>query len=73
MHNKDILIADIDCGKFKPTCQSFNVQEYPTLIVFRDGKRFEKYVGPRTSDAIKNYVDKFIAKRKIKDKKLDNL
>lgn len=69
-HQKDILIADFDCGKYKAACQSYNIKEYPTLIIFKDGKRFEKYIGARTTQDLINYVDKFIAKRKIKDKKL---
>jgi thioredoxin-like negative regulator of GroEL len=68
-----MLIADMDCGKYKATCQSFNVQEYPTLIIFKDGKRFEKFIGPRTTETITNYVEKFILKRKIKDKKMENV
>ncbi|KAG5684015.1 hypothetical protein PVAND_013268 [Polypedilum vanderplanki] len=65
--SEDILIAEMDCGKFKPICQKFNVREYPTLIIFKDGKRFERYIGPRTTKDFVNYIDKFIAKRKIKD------
>lgn len=65
--SSEILIAEIDCGKFKPTCQKFNVREYPTLIMFQDGKRFEKYIGPRTTNDIVTYVKKFLEKRKVKD------
>lgn len=69
-NSKDILIADMNCGKYKSTCQSFNVREYPTLIMFKDSKRFEKYIGKRSTNDLINYVEKFISKRKIKDKKL---
>ena len=63
----DILIADFDCGAFKPICQKYNVREYPILIMFRDGKRFERYIGPQTSNDIISYLKKFIEKRKLKD------
>lgn len=63
----DVLIADIDCGAFKPLCQKFGVREYPVLIMFRDGKRFERYIGPRTSNDIIGYLKKFVEKRILKD------
>lgn len=66
-HNPDILIADMNCDNEKAVCQKFNIKEYPKLLMFRDGKRFERYIGPRTTNDIIKYVRKFLAKRKLKD------
>jgi hypothetical protein len=43
------------------------------LIIFRDGKRFERYIGERTSKDIIQYVEIFVKKRKIKDAKEQKL
>lgn len=66
-HQSDVLIAEIDCGAYKSICQKFNVREYPTLLMFRDGKRFERYIGPRTSNDIISYIKKFLVMRKLRD------
>jgi hypothetical protein len=37
--------------------------------MFKKGKRYEKYVGARTTKDMTAYVEKFIEKIKAKDKK----
>lgn len=50
------MIAEIDCESYKSLCQKFKVREYPTIIMFRNGFKFEKYVGERTKPDFVSYV-----------------
>lgn len=54
------MIAEVDCEDYKPLCRSFKIREYPTLIMFKDGVKFEKYVGLRTKEDIIEYIDNFL-------------
>lgn len=44
------------------------VQGYPSLIIFKDGKRVEEYSGSRDIDDLKDFVD-----RHAKDSSKDEL
>jgi thioredoxin-like negative regulator of GroEL len=56
------MIAEMDCEpeKNKKICKSFKVTGYPALIFFKDGKKFEKYIGERKLEELKIYVDDFL-------------
>lgn len=53
-----VTIAKIDCTQHRPICQDFEVKGYPTLLWIEDGKKVEKYAGPRTHEDLKAYVEK---------------
>lgn len=63
-----ILIAEIDCEPElnKQVCKVFGVTAYPSLFIFKNGIKDEKYLGERTKDALVKYADKFI-KAAVKD------
>lgn len=52
-----VSISKIDCTQYRSICQDFEVKGYPTLLWIEDGKKVEKYAGPRTHDDLKAYVD----------------
>lgn len=51
-------ISKIDCTQYRPICLDFEVKGYPTLLWIEDGKKIEKYSGPRTIEGLKEYVEK---------------
>ncbi|XP_052899921.1 thioredoxin domain-containing protein 5 homolog [Anopheles moucheti] len=55
-HERDIRVSKIDCTQYRPICTDFEVKGYPTLLWIEDGKKIEKYTGPRTHDDLKQYV-----------------
>ncbi|XP_055617514.1 thioredoxin domain-containing protein 5 homolog [Toxorhynchites rutilus septentrionalis] len=57
-HDKSISISKIDCTQYRPICTDFEVKGYPTLLWIEDGKKIEKYSGPRTHADLKEYVSK---------------
>lgn len=57
-YDTTVKIAKIDCTQFKPICQDFEVKGYPTLLWIEDGKKIEKYSGPRSHEDLKAYVEK---------------
>lgn len=59
-YNNSIMIAEVDCEDYKSLCRNFKVREYPTLIMFKNGVKFEKYVGLRTKEDIIEYIDSFL-------------
>lgn len=64
-----ILIAEIDCEPDlnKEVCKGFDVDAYPSLLMFRNGVKSEKYLGERTKDDLVEYADKFIKETIVKD------
>ncbi|XP_041773854.1 thioredoxin domain-containing protein 5 homolog [Anopheles merus] len=55
-HERDIRVSKIDCTQYRPICTDFEVKGYPTLLWIEDGKKIEKYTGPRTHTDLKQYV-----------------
>lgn len=55
-------IAEMDCepDKNKKVCKSYKVTGYPALIFFKDGKKFEKYIGERSKEELIIYVNDFL-------------
>lgn len=61
-HDISVSISKIDCTKFRPICQDFEVKGYPTLLWIEDGKKVEKYAGARNHVDLKKYVEKMAGK-----------
>ncbi|KAI9053727.1 hypothetical protein LZ554_002678 [Drepanopeziza brunnea f. sp. 'monogermtubi'] len=57
LKEKNIKLAKVDCTEEKALCESFGVEGYPTLKVFR-GLDNKPYTGPRKAAAIVSYMTK---------------
>ncbi|XP_038051895.1 thioredoxin domain-containing protein 5-like [Patiria miniata] len=55
-HNEAITIAKIDCTAHRQVCREHNVNNFPTLKYFRDGKEIDTYKGGRDHKSLKEYV-----------------
>lgn len=51
MKEKDIKLAKVDCTEEAELCQSFGVEGYPTLKVFRGADNVTPYSGARKAPA----------------------
>ncbi|CAK4030702.1 disulfide-isomerase [Lecanosticta acicola] len=58
LKEKEIALAKVDCTAEQDLCQSFGVEGYPTLKIFRGKENVSPYSGPRKSDAIVSYMVK---------------
>jgi len=50
--------AAVDCVKHSALATKFEVNGYPTLKYFKDGQEKFKYRGPRTKDALIDFMKK---------------
>ncbi|KAG6917895.1 hypothetical protein DXG01_000504 [Tephrocybe rancida] len=57
LKEKNISLASVDCVDEADLCQSKEVQGYPTLKVYKNGKPTD-YSGPRKADGIISYMVK---------------
>ena len=51
-------VAKLDVDKNQATAQKFNVRSIPTLILFKDGKEVNRFVGVKTKDFLKKEISK---------------
>ncbi|KAI9803835.1 MAG: hypothetical protein M1825_001715 [Sarcosagium campestre] len=58
LKEKNIALAKVDCTEEADLCQSFGVEGYPTLKVFRGPDQITPYSGQRKSEAIISYMTK---------------
>ncbi|KFY42193.1 hypothetical protein V494_02538 [Pseudogymnoascus sp. VKM F-4513 (FW-928)] len=58
LKEKDIKLVKVDCTEEADLCQSYGVEGYPTLKVFRGPDSVSPYSGPRKADAISSYMIK---------------
>lgn len=52
----DIRFSKLDCTAYAEVCTQQAVSSLPTLVLFRDGKRMEKYDGIVKLDSLKEFV-----------------
>ncbi|TGO50474.1 hypothetical protein BOTNAR_0391g00020 [Botryotinia narcissicola] len=58
LKEKKIALAKVDCTEEADLCQSFGVEGYPTLKVFRGPENISPYSGARKAPAIVSYMTK---------------
>lgn len=58
LKDKEIPLAKVDCTEQAELCQSFGVEGYPTLKVFRGPSNVQAYSGARKAGAIISYMTK---------------
>jgi protein disulfide-isomerase A1 len=58
--NKSILVASVDCttDANKPLVRLYDIQGYPTIKLFKNGKEFLTYDGPRLAEPMKHWLTK---------------
>lgn len=56
--DQTVSVSKIDCTQHRPICVEYEVKGYPSLLWIVDGKRVDKYTGPRGIDDLKAYVTK---------------
>ncbi|KAI0843121.1 protein disulfide isomerase [Hypoxylon sp. FL0890] len=58
LKDKSIKLAKVDCTEESELCQSFGVEGYPTLKIFRGLENVTPYTGQRKAGAITSYMIK---------------
>ncbi|KUJ22264.1 disulfide isomerase-like protein [Mollisia scopiformis] len=58
LKEKNIKLAKVDCTEEADLCQSYGVEGYPTLKVFRGAENVTPYSGARKAPAIVSYMTK---------------
>jgi len=53
-----VKIAEVDCSKNGKLCDREKVDGYPTLVLFKNGKRLQEYSGKRTVSELYAFVQK---------------
>lgn len=63
--SKNIFIAEFNCESpaNKEICRKFKVREYPRLIMFKDGKKDERYMDNFTQERITGYIEEYLAEQ----------
>lgn len=50
------FVAKLDVDKNQSTAQKYNVRSIPTLILFKDGKEVNRFVGVKNKDFLKKEI-----------------
>lgn len=58
LKERDIRLAKVDCTEEADLCQSYGVEGYPTLRIFRGLDNVSPYSGARKADAITSFMVK---------------
>lgn len=56
MVGEKAILAEVDCTVEKKVAEKYNIQGYPTLIIFQDGKELQKYEGERNAASIATFM-----------------
>jgi len=57
-----LIIAEVDCTRFKDICHQNNVRGYPNLMLYIDGKYIEKYDGDRDLNSFSDFLTPHLVK-----------
>uniref|UniRef100_A0A147BUR7 Putative thioredoxin/protein disulfide isomerase n=1 Tax=Ixodes ricinus TaxID=34613 RepID=A0A147BUR7_IXORI len=52
----EVKVATVDCSVYEALCNSHEVQGYPTLVLFKDGKRAAELNGARDLEALYGFM-----------------
>ena len=55
--NKAVQVAEVDCIENKTLCRRYQIDGYPTLYLFKNGRPIEEYNGQRTVRDITQYIE----------------
>jgi thioredoxin 1 len=54
----DVTVAKLNVEQNKRTTAEFKVRSIPTLILFRDGKESERFVGIKSKEFLRQHIEK---------------
>jgi len=54
---KSVIIASVDCVKYKDLCTNQNIRGYPTMRLFQNGKAKVDYQGQRTIESFESFLE----------------
>lgn len=54
----NVKIAEVDCHHSQKICDAQGIDGYPSLVLFKNGKKVEEYAGKRTLKEFLNYINK---------------
>jgi protein disulfide-isomerase len=56
----DFKFAKVDCMAFGDTCKAYNVNGYPTMVYFKDGKEVHREQGTKTMKGMSDWVEQLL-------------
>ncbi len=56
--NGNAFVGKIDIEQNQGLARKFTVRNIPTMVLFRDGKEVNRFVGVKTKDFLKNQIQK---------------
>ncbi|CAI2383689.1 unnamed protein product [Moneuplotes crassus] len=55
LDQEGLNFGELDCSRYKPVCDRFNIWGVPTVMVFKDNYMVE-YEGPNSFDGLSEYI-----------------
>ncbi|KAF9734483.1 hypothetical protein PMIN06_002400 [Paraphaeosphaeria minitans] len=56
----DFKFAKVDCLAYKDTCGEHNIQNYPSIIQYKDGKEVSKKIGEQELSTLSGWVEEVL-------------
>jgi thioredoxin 1 len=50
------FVGKVDVEKYQALAQKFNVRNIPTMVLFRDGKEINRFIGIKTKDFLISHI-----------------
>lgn len=56
----DFKFAKVDCVAYADVCKKHNIQSYPTMVYFQDGKESERETGSKDMKGMSSWVERLL-------------
>ncbi|RWS28375.1 thioredoxin domain-containing protein 5-like protein [Leptotrombidium deliense] len=56
-----VRVGKVDCSQFEKVCNRYEVEAYPTLVLFKDGLKLNEYEDETDLNTMFNYLNSYLA------------
>jgi thioredoxin-like negative regulator of GroEL len=55
--NRNLIVGEVNCESHRQLCTKYNINGYPSLVLYNNGKKIGDYLGSRDIDSFTSFLN----------------